>query len=121
MAHLYRIDEANALLPHLATTLIELREKLPKALDIQQKVKAGALTNGGSGKREEWTRVLARVEELVDRLAEWEIELRNVEEGLVDFPAEIDGGPAFLCWKLGEPQVAYWHRPDSGFAGRQPL
>ena len=41
--------------------------------------------------------------------------------GLVDFPAEQDGRPVYLCWRLGEPTVEYWHEVDAGFAGRQRL
>jgi hypothetical protein len=42
-------------------------------------------------------------------------------DGLVDFPALWDGRLVYLCWKLGEPEVLYWHEIDAGFAGRQPL
>lgn len=121
MAKLYTIPEANGLLPHLAPMLMELRSKYPKAVEAQRKINEGALENGGSSKRDEWNRLIARVQELFDRLAQWEIELRSVDEGLVDFPAEIDGGPAYLCWKLGEPAVAHWHRRDEGYPGRRPL
>ncbi len=43
------------------------------------------------------------------------------DRGLVDFPCEMDGRPVFLCWKLGEPAVAFWHEQEAGFAGRQPI
>jgi hypothetical protein len=49
------------------------------------------------------------------------VELRDIATGLVDFPAELEGGPAYLCWRLGEETVGHWHRPDEGFAGRHPL
>jgi hypothetical protein len=54
-------------------------------------------------------------------LEEWQIVLRDFETGLVDFPAVISGEEVYLCWRLGEPDVAYWHRPDEGFGGRHPL
>ncbi|HSC33100.1 MAG TPA: DUF2203 domain-containing protein [Gemmatimonadaceae bacterium] len=44
-----------------------------------------------------------------------------LDAGLVDFPAEMDGRPVYLCWRLGEPAVDHWHEIDAGFAGRQPL
>jgi hypothetical protein len=47
--------------------------------------------------------------------------LRDVATGLVDFPARIDGEDAWLCWRLGEPEVAYWHPRTSGFSDRRPL
>lgn len=117
----YTLEEANALLDHLAPLLVELREKLEQATAIRETVTQAAASNGGSHQREEWSRTLARVDELVDRLAEWEIVLRDVSTGLVDFPTVIDGRDAYLCWRLGEPEIAYWHSPDDGFQGRRPL
>ncbi|HET7585295.1 MAG TPA: DUF2203 domain-containing protein [Gemmatimonadaceae bacterium] len=43
------------------------------------------------------------------------------DRGLVDFPAELGGRPIYLCWQLGEQDVAFWHEPEGGFAGRQPI
>lgn len=117
----YTVAEANALLPYLAPTLIELRDKTAEAAQIQEAIERSSVSNGGSSKRERWTRVLARVQELVDRLNGWEIELRDLESGLVDLPAQIDGREAFLCWRLGEPEVAHWHGPEDGFQGRRRL
>jgi hypothetical protein len=54
-------------------------------------------------------------------LAALGVECKGLDVGLVDFPAEVGGAPAYLCWQLGEPAVAWWHRPDAGFAGRRPL
>jgi hypothetical protein len=48
--------------------------------------------------------------------------LRDVDSGLVDFPARVRGGrTVFLCWRLGEPEIAFWHGTNEGFAGRKPL
>lgn len=113
--------EADALLPQIAPALTELRERFSDAEEIRAKIVAAASTNGGSGAREEWDRVLARVQELLERILGWGIELRDIETGLIDFPTIIDGEEAFLCWKLGEPNVAHWHRRDEGFAGRRSL
>lgn len=117
----YSVAEANALLAHLAPTLIELRGSSEEALRIKEAIDEAAITNGGSSKGEKWRKKLARIQELIDRLNGWEIELRDLESGLVDFPAEIDGQPAYLCWMLGEAKVAFWHSPEDGFQGRRPL
>ena len=66
-------------------------------------------------------RLAADIEHYLGELTALGIECKGLEEGLVDFPGEIDGAPACLCWKLGEPAVEWWHRPDAGFAGRQPI
>ena len=49
------------------------------------------------------------------------VEMKGIDSGLVDFPAEVDGRPVLLCWQLGEESVQYWHEEDAGFAGRQPV
>ena len=117
----YTPTEATALLPYLAPTLVDLREKFEDAAKIRQQVALAAASNGGSHERDDWSRTLARVSELVDRLQEWELEIRDVSQGLVDFPAVIEGEEVWLCWRLGEPEVAYWHPKDTGFANRRPL
>lgn len=114
------MDDANALLPYLAPTLVELREKYEAADKIKGVVTQSAATNGGSTDREKWSRTMARVAELLERLEEWEVMLRDISTGLVDFPSTIEGADAWLCWRLGEPEVAFWHS-DDGFAGRRPL
>ena len=118
---LYSVDEANALLPYLAPTLVELREKSESAARIRETVTEAAMTNGGSAKKEEWSRTLARVGELVQRIQEWELQLRDVATGLIDFPSMVHGQEAWLCWRLGENEVAYWHPRDEGFGGRRLL
>ena len=121
MATTYTIDEANALLPYLAPTLIELRDKFEEAAEIRVAIMQSSATNGGSKERERWSKFLARVAELLDRLREWDIVLRDISTGLVDFHTVLNGQEAFLCWKLGEPNVAHWHSPEDGFEGRRPL
>jgi hypothetical protein len=118
---IYTVEEANELLPYLAPTLVELREKFEDATQIRAAIAQAAAGNGGSLKREEEQRTLARVGELIQRLEDWEIQLRDVATGLIDFPTIIGGDRAFLCWRLGEPTVAHWHSPDDGFLGRRPL
>jgi hypothetical protein len=57
----------------------------------------------------------------VHEIEESGVHLKDVQLGLVDFPAERDGERIYLCWQFGEPEVAFWHTLDAGFAGRQPL
>lgn len=118
---LYTVEEANALLPYLAPTLVELREKYELAESARESVAQAAAGNGWSAKRERWSATMARVAELMERLQEWGIELRDIATGLVDFPAVVDGAEAYLCWRLGEPEVGYYHSRDEGFGGRRRL
>jgi hypothetical protein len=121
MAKVYDVEEANALLPHLAPALVELREKFEKAAEIRVLVTKAAAGNGWSPHRDEWSRTLARVAELLERLQAWEVELKDIATGIVDFPTVIEGEEAYLCWRLGEPEVAYWHSKEDGFRGRRRL
>ncbi len=64
------------------------------------------------------------VQEAKDTLAEIDaigVQVKDLEEGLLDFPCVIDGRTVLLCWKLGEKEIGYWHSPEDGFAGRKPL
>ena len=117
----FSVDEANALLPYLAPALVELRERFEEATEIRVLVARAAATNGWSDKRDRWARTLARVAELMERLQGWEVELKDISTGLVDFPTTMQGREAYLCWRLGEPEVSYWHFKEDGFGGRRPL
>ena len=117
----YSVEEANDLLPYLAPTLVELRDVYEEAARIRSAMARSAAGNGWSKKREKWSRKLARVAELVGRLQEWEVILRDVDAGLVDFISVRDGRTILLCWKLGEEEVSHWHSPEDGFGGRRPL
>jgi len=66
-------------------------------------------------------RDIKRLNEYVRELTELGVELKDPINGLVDFPTKIDGRRAYLCWKLGEPEVAYWHEVDDCHSGRQSL
>jgi len=84
--------------------------------------------NGSVGMRErlqELERVAAaagsRMRALVEEIEALGAEVKDLELGLVDFPAERDGETVLLCWRVGEDEIAYWHGLEEGFAGRRPL
>lgn len=72
-------------------------------------------------RREEVERRASRVQALVEELGELGGELKDFEQGLVDFYALLDDRLVFLCWRLGEDRITHWHEVDAGFAGRQPV
>lgn len=108
--------------------LEELRE-LVALLDRAQRQLAGinrhARANGRAGESHELvgeiTRLTRRAEQLVHELVGDGIELKDPHQGLIDFRSVRGGRVVYLCWRLGEQEIAYWHELDSGFAGRQPL
>lgn len=72
-------------------------------------------------KKNEREQSMARLEEVVGEIQETGCVVKDVDEGLVDFPTLRDGREVYLCWKLGEKRIEYWHGMDEGFAGRKPL
>jgi hypothetical protein len=78
-------------------------------------------TNGGGATHREFLDASSRAATALKELTDLGIVVRDPSSGLIDFPAERDGEEIYLCWRLGEETIAWWHPPDTGFAGRQPL
>ena len=86
-----------------------------------ERIREVASLDGGGAQGKEYWEALAVLRREVEGLNAKGIVLRDPESGLVDFPAKREGREVFLCWRLGEDRVAFWHGPESGFAGRRPL
>jgi hypothetical protein len=67
------------------------------------------------------TQTVRRMESAVRQIDAWGISLRDIGTGLIDFPALVNGRPIWLCWRLGEDDIAWWHELEAGVAGRRPL
>ena len=117
----FTVDEANALLPMVRESLERIRVARQVVLHGGERVRQNAPTNGGGREGKEYWEALATLRRGVEALNGEGIILRDPESGLIDFPSRRDGREVFLCWRLGEPDVAYWHGPEGGFAGRQPI
>jgi len=72
-------------------------------------------------KKSEHDQAAVRLAEIVERIQETGCLVKDLDMGLLDFPSLIDGEEVYLCWKLGEAHIAFWHGIDEGFAGRKPL
>ena len=117
----FTVDEANA-------ELVELRERLPRLREARlgliastERITEAVASDGGGVAGSDWFRHQETLKTEVEYLADRGILLRDPESGLIDFPAERDGEQVFLCWRLGEADVAYYHGVHSGFSGRKPL
>jgi hypothetical protein len=128
---LFTIDEANATLPlvgRIVTDLVGLSRDV-----VQRRQRLAAIGQGRHPEQNEFylqerlqmERELdednRRLREYVEELRELGVEPTDTVEGAVDFPAVLDGRKVFLCWKLGEPEILYWHAAEAGFGERQPL
>jgi hypothetical protein len=127
----YGIDEANASLPDVEPILAALRDQRAELIELRDRAVAATPEGGedASAEAAEALRLIRlRMQGLIDqmqagvaRLIELDITLRDISTGLIDFPALVSGRPIWLCWRLGEPSVSFWHRHDEGFGSRRSL
>ena len=117
----FSAEEANALLPTVGPLVEELRDAQALMEARQDEVTESIPTNGGGAVHREFLEATSRGAKALSALQELGLVVRDPSSGLVDFPAIRDGQEVFLCWRLGEESVAWFHPPETGFAGRQPL
>ena len=85
------------------------------------------LNNGVAGEREgrvlrrEQRRLGEQAQRLVAAIMETGVEIKGIDDGLIDFPATVHGVPAYWCWRASEAEIAWWHPRSAGFAGRRPI
>jgi hypothetical protein len=131
--HLFTLDEANALLPQVRERLRTIQERAELVVELQERLESfreqkrrGAHAVEGEAHLVrkvlgEAERIGAELRAAVAALLALGCELKDVRTGLVDFPALREGRTVYLCWRLGEDEIRYWHELDAGFGGRQPL
>jgi hypothetical protein len=123
--------EANAALPLIRAIVRDITELASDLRDRQERLTRVRAAQRGSlseAYQEEVRLAEAEIERESERLLEYErelrelgVELKDYFTGLVDFPCRMDNREVYLCWRFGEPEVAYWHELEAGFAGRQCL
>ncbi|HVE68393.1 MAG TPA: DUF2203 family protein [Solirubrobacteraceae bacterium] len=120
----YTLEEATDALGAVARMLSVMRDARELLTDAQARealAEAGP-TNGGGPPGRQVSEAFVALRAAAAQLQAMEVVLRDLERGLVDFPAILDGHEAYLCWVESEEDgIAYWHDLDSGYAGRQPL
>jgi len=123
--HLFTPQEASKMLPDVRERMKELIERKKVTDILRAEVERYNLIGLKAGEALEKAKELDRLaEEMMKRISELEdrgITIRDIDFGLIDFPAERYGEKVFLCWRYGEPEVAYWHKREEGFAGRKSL
>ena len=132
MTKFFDIDAANQALIEvgpLLATLADQRAELIRLRDRTLAAHASASSSGGAEIDEDEAQVIRlRMQGIVDQMAAavaridgLGITLRDIERGLIDFPALAGGRQVWLCWELGEEDVEFWHELDTGFGSRRPL
>ncbi|PWT77387.1 MAG: DUF2203 domain-containing protein [Chloroflexi bacterium] len=130
MAKLFTREEAEALLPKIEPLLQEIRElgrEIAEHEAYLQVDQIKLMSNGHKPPADTETlqnevRILNhRIHANVEAILAMEVIVKDLAEGLVDFPSLLHGREVYLCWKLGEDGIHWWHEIEAGFAGRQPL
>jgi hypothetical protein len=123
----YTLDEARLLLPQIRSTLLQLaieRRRADASHDeLHRRLRHEANGDPADQARLEATteELRARVRDLLDHLESLGVVIRDLDAGLVDIPTVRDGEPAWLCWRLADPELGYWHTTREGFSTRRPL
>jgi hypothetical protein len=128
-ARLYSIAEANAALPVLAARIARLRvlrdeiRRGREFLDVLwQRLDGGESVLGAIGDRQASLDALGQeFGAIAGEIEAAGVILRDLDPGLVDFPARVRGIPIYLCWRVGEDRVTFWHGLAEGFPGRKPI
>lgn len=124
-------EEANAALEQvrpLVEKMVAYRRAHVEALARQEELEERIKGNGGgippstlADAAEEVEREARALARTIDEIDEHGAQVKDLDEGLIDFPALRDGETVLLCWKLDEDEIGYWHGVEDGFAGRRPL
>lgn len=121
MTTFYTLDRANDRIADLDGMLTLLRTQRDELRELKK-------TFEDTESADDQRRLRLRMQGLVDqmqasvaRIDGWGITLRDIDTGMIDFPALVSGRQVWLCWQLGEGPIAWWHELEDGFAGRRPL
>lgn len=126
----FTLEEAESLLPNLTGLILRMQERKQeherfhmRVLELEQKMAGNGHVGEGSLKeaRLGMENAVAEVNGLVQEVEALGCELKDIDQGLVDFRSVMGEEEVYLCWKLGEPSIGWWHSLETGFAGRQPL
>lgn len=132
MSKIFTLSEAQTLLPVVEALLRKAQTAGARAGELELEMQQLSHRIFLSGGMHVDVSVAARrraerekaVQEAKDTLAEIDsigVQVKDLEEGLLDFPSVMEGKSVLLCWKLGEPAISHWHTEEEGFAGRKPL
>jgi hypothetical protein len=119
----YTVEEASELLPRVVELIAQMRTARDQLGDreAREALSEAGPTNGGGAPGRTVSEAFVQLRDAVAELQELEVVLRDLDRGLLDFPSLRDGREVYLCWQDGEDAIGFWHDPEAGFAGRQPI
>ena len=120
----FTLEEANQCIPELVDEISLLRAIRVQLAGLHAEITPlleVVSTNGGSKRTPALLNATKRFHEVLDRIEARGCHLKGLDPGLVDFPHLRNGKEVYLCWRMGEKRIRYWHEIEDGFEGRQPL
>ena len=121
---LFTLDEANAFVPQLLDLVpqiqklsVSLNNDFPDIKNARDKAK----WNGGSDQGVDYLNAVLKYNDLMHRIEGMGCEVKGIREGLIDFPSLREGREVYLCWRMPEKEILFWHDLNTGFSGRKPI
>ncbi len=124
MPQYFTLSEANQVLITIRPLMDEVQAIRQKIVSTQPDAWSAiekSVGNGGSRVLSKMVQDFERLDALVHQILDTGVLIKDVNIGLLDFPALRNGREVYLCWQYGEDDIAFWHEVDAGFAGRQPI
>jgi len=124
MSNYFTLHEANETLRRIRPLMDDVQAIRHKIITSQPEAWTAiekSLGNGGSRALSRIVLDFEKLDALIHRILDTGVIIKDVNIGLLDFPALRDGHEVYLCWQYGEGDIAYWHETDAGYAGRQPI
>jgi hypothetical protein len=124
MSQFFTLSEANEALAVIRPLMEDVQAIRHKIMDTQPEAWNAiekSVGNGGSRALSRIVQDFERLDALVHRILDIGVLIKDINVGLLDFPALRDGHEVYLCWQYGERDIAFWHEVDDGYAGRQPI
>jgi len=124
MPHYFTLQEANETLKEIRPLMEEVQRIRRKILQNQPEAWPAmerSAGNGGNRALSNMVQDFEKFDALIHRIQELAVLIKDINLGLLDFPALKDGREVYLCWQYGEGDIAFWHEVEAGFVGRQPI
>lgn len=120
----FSLQEANEALKIIRPLMDEVQAIRKKILKNQPEAWPAIEKSAGNGGNRALSNMVQDFEKfdiLIHRIQDTDVLIKDVNLGLLDFPALKDGREVYLCWQYGEGDIAFWHEVEAGYAGRQPI
>ena len=124
MPRYFTLEEANSALETIRPMMEEIQKIRQIILATQPETWSAierSAGNGGNPAMSKLVKSFDRLDDLLHHIQRTGVQVKDINTGLLDFPALHDGHEVYLCWQIGERRIKYWHEIDAGFAGRQPI